>query len=78
MSAGVWREACAPALYLVQHQHKMLTVRGHLALHPSYCLTQEHSGTLWLGWAQPICQGLYILAVEDSGTTKNDLPENKD
>lgn len=56
----------------------MLTARGHLALHPSYCLTQEHSGTLWLGWAQPICQGLNILAVEDSGTTKNNLPENKD
>lgn len=54
----------------------MLTGRGLLALYPSNCLTQEHSGTLWLGWAQPICQGLNILASEGSGTTKNDLQEN--
>lgn len=54
----------------------MLTSRSHLALHPSYSLAQEHSGTLWLGWAQPICQGLNILAGEGSSTTKNDLQEN--
>lgn len=54
----------------------MLTSRGLLALNLSYCLAQEHLGSVRLGWAQPTRQGLNILAGEDSGPTKDDLQEN--
>lgn len=76
MLITLWALPGALALYLVQHQDKMLTSRGCLALYPSYCLAQEHSGSVGLGWAHPTCQGLNILAGEDSGPTKNDLKEN--
>lgn len=54
----------------------MLISRGLLALNTSYCLAQELSGSIGLGWAQPTCQGLNILAGEDSGATEDDLRDN--
>lgn len=47
-----------------------------LTLQTSYGLTQKLLGSFWLGWAQPIGQGLNVLGSKGSGTMEHDLQGN--